>query len=125
MTTLKLPELDGRHDRAPAGEIYHPTEHRRVKAADIDEADLLRHLAESPLAVGPERWCMIWDIAAALRWYPERVVTAKLRRLRDRGLVDGCDCGCRGDWHLTPAGKVYVRDLSFGSLPTPGFGAWR
>jgi len=28
---------------------------------------------------------------------------------RRRGLVTGCDCGCRGDWELTAAGLAVLR----------------
>lgn len=35
---------------------------------------------------------------------PWKVVLAKFRRVKGRGLVDGCDCGCRGDWYLTDKG---------------------
>ncbi|QQV92673.1 hypothetical protein SEA_PSYCHO_71 [Mycobacterium phage Psycho] len=36
---------------------------------------------------------------------PWKVVIAKFRRVNGRGLVDGCDCGCRGDWELTEKGR--------------------
>lgn len=39
---------------------------------------------------------------------PWKVVLAKFRRVRDRGLVDGCDCGCRGDFELTPLGRALL-----------------
>lgn len=32
---------------------------------------------------------------------PSKVVLAKARRLIKRGLLKGCDCGCRGDWTPT------------------------
>ena len=31
---------------------------------------------------------------------PEKVALAKMRSLIKRGLVDGCPCGCRGDFEL-------------------------
>ncbi|ASZ75153.1 hypothetical protein PBI_TREYKAY_84 [Mycobacterium phage TreyKay] len=40
---------------------------------------------------------------------PWKVVLAKFRRVRGRGLVEGCDCGCRGDWTLTEAGRQLVK----------------
>lgn len=39
---------------------------------------------------------------------PDKVVLAKMRRLIDRGLVDGCPCGCRGDYELTDAGRAMI-----------------
>jgi hypothetical protein len=35
---------------------------------------------------------------------PAKVVLAKARRLIRRGLLSGCDCGCRGDFELTAKG---------------------
>lgn len=37
---------------------------------------------------------------------PGKVVLAKAKRLEGRGLIDGCMCGCRGDWELTEAGMA-------------------
>ncbi|QIG61596.1 hypothetical protein SEA_SYRA333_86 [Mycobacterium phage Syra333] len=39
---------------------------------------------------------------------PYKVVLAKFRRCAGRGLVTGCDCGCRGDWELTRKGRGVV-----------------
>jgi hypothetical protein len=33
-----------------------------------------------------------------------RLVLAKMKSLVNRGLVDGCTCGCRGDFKITPKG---------------------
>jgi hypothetical protein len=39
---------------------------------------------------------------------PEKIVLAKMRQLMARGLVDGCGCGCRGDFELTEKGKQFL-----------------
>lgn len=39
---------------------------------------------------------------------PEKVVLAKMRRLIERELVDGCPCGCRGDFELTDKGREMI-----------------
>ena len=31
---------------------------------------------------------------------PEKVLRAKLAAMARKGLIDGCSCGCRGDWHV-------------------------
>ncbi|KKB99462.1 hypothetical protein [Mycolicibacter arupensis] len=41
---------------------------------------------------------------------PWKVVLAKFRRVKKRGLVDGCDCGCRGDFELTSKGRELLFD---------------
>lgn len=42
---------------------------------------------------------------------PEKVRLAKMRQLIKRGLVDGCDCGCRGDFVITTAGRAFLDAL--------------
>lgn len=58
-------------------------------------------------------WSTRWDVGAVLSGrpdlvqkrelfdadglLPERLVLAKARKLIRRGLLTGCDCGCRGD----------------------------
>jgi predicted transcriptional regulator len=39
---------------------------------------------------------------------PEKVMHAKMRALYRRGLVGGCDCGCRGDWEITDKGLELI-----------------
>lgn len=31
---------------------------------------------------------------------PEKVAMAKLKSMIKRGIIDGCTCGCRGDFHI-------------------------
>ena len=50
-------------------------------------------------------WILVWEIAEALG-VPVDVARAKLRRLIDRGMVQGCACGCRGDIELLPRGAL-------------------
>lgn len=38
----------------------------------------------------------------------DKLVRGKMRRLISRGLVDGCCCGCRGDFTLTDKGREYL-----------------
>lgn len=35
---------------------------------------------------------------------PSNLVLAKMRKLFEAGLIDGCPCGCRGDYHVTLKG---------------------
>jgi len=39
-----------------------------------------------------------WEIQRALSEFPPKVVLAKLRSMVKRGVLDGCACGCRGDF---------------------------
>lgn len=64
-----------------------------MKASDISDDAFLA-------ALEPDgRWSMWWDVADRLG-FPPKVVLAKARTLIvKRGIVHGCYCGCRGDWH--------------------------
>lgn len=41
---------------------------------------------------------------------PGPLVIAKMQSLIKRGLVDGCSCGCRGDYKITPKGRQFLLD---------------
>ena len=49
-------------------------------------------------------WVMLWEISEYLAIHPNRI-RSKMRRLMGRDLIDGCNCGCRGDIHLTEKGE--------------------
>lgn len=74
---------------------------------------------ETPLGTDNMYWigASRWDIAAVLDGHPEwcgqpeatdghsvqipaKVVMAKAKSLERRGLVEGCCCGCRGDFQV-------------------------
>ena len=38
----------------------------------------------------------------------EKLIIAKMRSLMRRGLVEGCGCGCRGDFEITAKGEQYL-----------------
>jgi hypothetical protein len=42
----------------------------------------------------------ITDICNLYPSVPRKVIMAKLRRLVKRGVIDGCTCGCRGDFKV-------------------------
>lgn len=39
---------------------------------------------------------------------PGAIVVLKMRDLIDKDLVDGCGCGCRGDYMITEKGRDYL-----------------
>jgi hypothetical protein len=81
--------------------------------AAIDEVARRRSEPGRPWTIGASRW----DIACVLAGHPElvgtatgtqdwpnvppKVVRAKAKRLIARRLIDGCSCGCRGDFIRT------------------------
>ena len=69
-----------------------------MQAKDIATADVLAvidRLCAKPLGSGA---ALLGDIQDAMPDVPPRVVLAKLRGMVKRGLLTGCDCGCRGDF---------------------------
>lgn len=76
-----------------------------VKARGISDEDFLR-----ALAADAEQKSAEWGIpvTAATRWSmkehlplaPDKVVLAKAKALIRRKVIDGCTCGCRGDFTI-------------------------
>lgn len=78
-----------------------------LKAADIPDEEALFAVAHMQTCAF---WATIWDIEEILPRWPTKVLQAKMSRLIQRGLIDGCDCGCRGDYQLTELGAQYLAD---------------
>lgn len=77
---------------------------RTIKASMIDDADILLRIA----AHAGTRWTQTWDLH---EWYPTiplKVLIAKAGQLIKRKLIDGCACGCRGDFEITAAGAAWL-----------------
>lgn len=80
-----------------------------MQCKDIPDAPVLQFLADLN-----GRWATwYWSddlkpdnsvVAAMPDGTPEKLALAKMRVLMKRGLVDGCNCGCRGDFVLTAKG---------------------
>jgi hypothetical protein len=82
----------------------------RLQAKDIPTRPILEHLAKNEGA-----WHMMFLDCEFSIWpaippevESDKLVLAKMRSLIDKGLVDGCACGCRGDFHITAAGLDYL-----------------
>jgi len=70
-----------------------------VKTSDITDEAFLAVVHQ--VREREQRWTHVGDVMEALG-APRRVVLSKARKLIDRGLLDGCACGCRGDFEVTP-----------------------
>lgn len=42
---------------------------------------------------------------------PDKLVLAKMRQMMARGVVNGCPCGCRGDYEITEKGLREIDPL--------------
>ncbi len=71
-----------------------------VAAKDISDEVMLGAIRERRGAHGVPRWATLWDIQDHLAQYPKKVVVGKLNRLIKRNVIDGCACGCRGDFEI-------------------------
>lgn len=80
---------------------------KAIKAKDIDQFDVLNAI---DVLTRTREWASRWDIGEMLPIWPEKVLLAKLRSLKRRNLVDGCACGCRGDFSLTEKGAKGIAD---------------
>jgi hypothetical protein len=53
----------------------------------------------------------VWDLEERLG-LPEQVVLTRGADLIGRGLLDGCPCGCRGDYLVTARGRALLREAT-------------
>ena len=79
-----------------------------MQAKHIDDEAFLSAVDDCVAAAG--RWANVWEVADVLQplnpGLPEnewlKLIRAKARRLILRGRMDGCWCGCRGDFERKP-----------------------
>ena len=86
-----------------------------MKCSDIPDLPILAHIAkiEESFSLGAN-WAALSVPADEWQWRSvrnampegtgEKVILAKMRVLIRNGLVQGCCCGCRGDFTLTEKG---------------------
>jgi hypothetical protein len=90
------------------------TESTPKQCKDIPDLPILELLAKNPDAwynwFEEDQWeGNVYTVRRAMpRNTPEKLVLAKMAGLIRRGLVDGCPCGCRGDFEITPKGKQFL-----------------
>jgi hypothetical protein len=76
---------------------------RRMQCKDIPDGVFLDAVRRTQ-GTSSGNWRMRWNVQDALEEVigpvPENLFLAKVRRLFAKGLLGGCDCGCRGDYHL-------------------------
>jgi hypothetical protein len=75
---------------------------RPMQCKDIPDATFLDAVRRVP-GTSSMGWRMSWDVhdelESAVGPVPGNLFLAKARRLIARGLMGGCPCGCRGDFH--------------------------
>lgn len=82
---------------------------RRMQCKDIPDSVFLDAVRRTPGTAG--NWRMRWNVHTELELavgpIPENLLLAKARKLIAAGKLGGCDCGCRGDWHLPDECDAY------------------
>jgi hypothetical protein len=95
----------------------------KLQCKDIPTLPILKYVAEHG-GIGctwfdPETWNRTVRHAMP-PGIPEKLILAKMRNLISKGLVDGCSCGCRGDFEITEKGQARILQIEGGVLPDCG-----
>lgn len=93
---------------------------KSIQAKDITDAQILAAQAAVRGRHGVPHWATTWDIQEHLAAFPPKVVLAKLRSMKRRGIMVGCACGCRGDWEMPGDDPVEQRALFLARSSPPG-----
>ena len=87
-----------------------------MQCKDIPELPILQFLFDQPIEYyGGRKWTNWFgdeyenSVTHAMPPNtPDKLVLAKMRQLIKKELVDGCDCGCRGDFVITDKGIEFL-----------------
>lgn len=71
----------------------------RLQIKDMDQAAILEGMKAKPL------WCAFPDQHNGIQQLfpagtPLKLVLGTMQSLIKKGKIDGCSCGCRGDFHI-------------------------
>jgi hypothetical protein len=73
-----------------------------LQAKNISDTRMFEALAAVRGKNGAPKWSSLYDVLEQVPEYPPKVVLAKLRGMVKRKILEGCACGCRGDFELPP-----------------------
>jgi len=82
-----------------------------IQTKDIDKVTVLKFLKNNK-----GTWCTLHNgfkhsVGNAMpEGLPIKLRLSVMRNLINRGLVDGCPCGCRGDFEITQKGLEYLKE---------------
>ena len=87
-----------------------------MQCKDLPTKQILEFMAKAPDEFDWHNWCFgnEMDVRHAMPDgfnLDDSLVLAKMRMLIKKGLVDGCPCGCRGDFVITQKGLDRIKDL--------------
>lgn len=88
---------------------------KQIQAKHISDRGVLEFVArQSVWCTWGEGHSMPTIADACPTGTPEKVQRAKAAALIRRGLLDGCTCGCRGDFEITDKGRAWLADTGKG-----------
>lgn len=82
---------------------------RRMQCKDVPDVaflDAVRGTAQGTWLLSSAAWDVQEVVKRRVGPVPGNLFRAKARRLIQRGLLDGCACGCRGDYSIPTAERV-------------------
>lgn len=71
-----------------------------IQAKDLSDAVMFVALEATRGQHGVPGQSSLFDVQAHMGNVPPKVVLSKLRSMLKRSMIDGCGCGCRGDFRL-------------------------
>ena len=92
---------------------------KKIQAKHVETLPILRFLESLGTYDGKSgvwgTWCSGWDNSVRKVVpddVPDKVLRAKMGALIRSGLIDGCGCGCRGDYELKDKGREFIKQAS-------------
>jgi hypothetical protein len=80
-----------------------------MQCKDIPDVPLVRFIAEKQRE--KNLWVNTWDFdETPYANLPDNLLRAKMGQLIKRGLITGCNCGCRGDYEITIKGLLFISE---------------
>lgn len=92
----------------------------KIQTKDIPDdslVELIKSLSGAPVAyvtndntieIITSKGVMLTDICNLWSSVPPKIILSKLNTLIKRGLIDGCTCGCRGDFEVVEKSKIEI-----------------
>jgi hypothetical protein len=85
---------------------------RRMQCKDIPDVELVSFIANKQAEIG--MWVCYWNFEPPYSELPTNLLRAKFGKLIDKGYLTGCNCGCRGDYEVTPKGLTMIEEARRG-----------
>ena len=83
---------------------------KKIQTKDIDTLKILKYLESVfPKCVSAYEDCELSIFNVIPKETPFKLILSKMKLLIKKGFVDGCGCGCRGDFVITKKGMKITK----------------